>query len=75
MSAVVHVEKCFVAVVEELDDITVLRQSSLYVQNMGVDTILYGNSDLFFENLDKAKGDGSIILKRLLGEVAAVFQY
>lgn len=75
MSAVVQVEKCFVAVIEPLDAIPELRQSSLFVQDLGFVSVLYGNDDVFFENLEKAKKAGLIKLKSIVGSVAATFKY
>ena len=75
MSAVVQVEKCYVAVIEPLDSIEKLRQSSLYAQNVGITTILYGVDEEFFDNLREAQESGAVILRSFFGSVAAIFKY
>lgn len=75
MTAVVSVEKCFVAVVEPLDEINELMQSSIYAQKLGVVTVLYGDSEEFFDNLREAQETGRAILKSLFGGVAATFRF
>ena len=75
MSAVVQIEECFVAVIEPLDSIEKLRQSSLYAQNVGITTILYGVDEEFFDNLREAQETGAVILRSFFGSVGAIFKY